>query len=148
MAETDRTAHEVRTLVEALYLGGTYDQLSMPALAAFETLGGRLMTIVGAFSSSANGALIGAMPSFSQARSRRMTSSTLSSDRGLPKKAGRKSSSSQPAQRSKRRKSSSRPTPLTLISSTPFRMRRPRQRVHESWTPLRIHEGRGGRLAF
>ena len=30
LAETDRTAHEVRTLSEAIYLGGCYDQLNLP----------------------------------------------------------------------------------------------------------------------
>ena len=55
LQETDRTAHEVRCLVEALWLGGTYDQVNMPALASFEILGRRLQTIVEAYSSSAGG---------------------------------------------------------------------------------------------
>ncbi|CAE7249467.1 unnamed protein product, partial [Symbiodinium sp. CCMP2456] len=52
LAETDRTAHEVRTLIEALYLGGVYDQLNLPALAAFEAIGRRLQTITEAYAAS------------------------------------------------------------------------------------------------
>ncbi|CAE7243495.1 pksN [Symbiodinium natans] len=55
LAETDRTAHEVRSLVEALWLGGCYDQLNMPSLASFEAIGRRLQTIVEAYSNGANG---------------------------------------------------------------------------------------------
>ncbi|CAE7411650.1 unnamed protein product [Symbiodinium sp. KB8] len=55
LAETDRTAHEVRSLVEALWLGGCYDQLNMPSLASFEAIGRRLQTIVEAYSSAFNG---------------------------------------------------------------------------------------------
>ena len=49
LSKTDRTAHEVRTLVEALYLGGCYDELNLPSLAAFEALGRRLQTITEAY---------------------------------------------------------------------------------------------------
>ena len=52
LAEIDRTAHEVRTLIEALYLGGVYDQLNLPSLAAFEAIGRRLQTITEAYSAS------------------------------------------------------------------------------------------------
>ena len=56
MTETDRTAHEVRSLIEALWLGGCYDQLNMPSLASFEAIGRRLQTIVEAYANSAGGA--------------------------------------------------------------------------------------------
>lgn len=38
VAEQDRVKHELRCLMEAFFLGGTYDQLNMPVLAAFETI--------------------------------------------------------------------------------------------------------------
>ena len=55
LSESDRTAHEVRSLVEAIYLGGCYDQLNLPSLASFEALGRRLQTITEAYASAAGG---------------------------------------------------------------------------------------------
>ena len=49
-------AHEVRSLVEALWLGGCYDQLNMPSLASFEAIGRRLQTMVEAYANSGGGA--------------------------------------------------------------------------------------------
>ena len=40
---------ELRTLVEAIEYGGSYDQLNMPSLAAFECISRRIMAIVDAF---------------------------------------------------------------------------------------------------
>ena len=41
--------HELRTITEAMYLGGVYDQLNLPVLACFEVLARRLQTIVDAY---------------------------------------------------------------------------------------------------
>jgi hypothetical protein len=46
---TDRIYYELRTLAEAFETGGTYDQLNMPSLAAFEVLGRRWSTIIDAY---------------------------------------------------------------------------------------------------
>ena len=56
MADTDRTAHEVRSLVEALWLGGCYDLLNMPSLMSFEAIGRLLQTMVEAYANSGAGA--------------------------------------------------------------------------------------------
>lgn len=52
IGDHDRTAHELRSLVEIVYLGGSYDQLNLPSLASFEAATRRIMTIVEAFSST------------------------------------------------------------------------------------------------
>ena len=51
VAEHDRTAHELRALIEIIYLGGSYDQLNLPSLASFEAASRRVQTIVEAFAS-------------------------------------------------------------------------------------------------
>ena len=45
IAETDRVAHELRTLVDIIYLGGSYDQLNLPSLASFEAASRRMQTV-------------------------------------------------------------------------------------------------------
>ena len=50
IAEQDRVKHELRCLMEVLYLGGTFDQLNMPVLASFETVARRVQSIVDAYS--------------------------------------------------------------------------------------------------
>ena len=47
--EGDRIMFELRTLVEAIEYGGSYDQLNMPSLAACECISRRIMAIVDAF---------------------------------------------------------------------------------------------------
>lgn len=47
--EGDRIMFELRTLVEAVEYGGSYDQLNLPSLAAFECISRRIMAIVDAF---------------------------------------------------------------------------------------------------
>lgn len=49
IAEQDRVKHELRCLMDILYLGGTYDQLNMPVLASFETASRRVQCIVDAY---------------------------------------------------------------------------------------------------
>ena len=63
LAESDRVVHELKTLVDVLYLGGTYDQLNLGSLASFEAVGRRLQAIVEAFSNSS-----GSTPDWSHAR--------------------------------------------------------------------------------
>ena len=46
---TDRTYHEMKVLVDALYYGGTFDQLNIPALMCMETICRRLQAIVDAY---------------------------------------------------------------------------------------------------
>ena len=54
--ENDRVMHELRTITEALYQGGVYDQLNMACLSSFEVLCRRLASIVDAYSAgSASG---------------------------------------------------------------------------------------------
>ena len=43
----------MRTLVQALHLGGSYDHLNLPCLAAFETLSRRIAQIIEAYSADA-----------------------------------------------------------------------------------------------
>ena len=50
IAEQDRVKHELRCLMDILYLGGSYDQLNMPVLASFETASRRVQCIVDAYS--------------------------------------------------------------------------------------------------
>ena len=45
---TDRTYHEMKVLVDALFYGGTFDQLNIPALMCMETICRRLQAIVDA----------------------------------------------------------------------------------------------------
>ena len=47
--EQDRIMHELRTLVDAVKYGGSYDQLNLPSLAAFECITRRIAAIVDAF---------------------------------------------------------------------------------------------------
>ena len=49
----ERTGIEMRTLVTALHLGGTYDQLNTPCLASFETLARRMAQIIEAYAADA-----------------------------------------------------------------------------------------------
>ena len=102
LQETDRTAHEVRTLVEALWLGGCYDQLNMPCLASFEALGRRLQTIVEAYSGSTGGSRTGTTPNCSQAQLLQMISSRLTSALGLLRRDVKKWNWSRPARKSRR----------------------------------------------
>ena len=46
--ETDRVMHELRTLVNVLYYGATYDQLNCPALLSFELLNRRICALIDA----------------------------------------------------------------------------------------------------
>ena len=50
IADSDRVKHELRCLVEAFWLGGTFDQLNLPVLSSFETLSRRIAAIVEAYS--------------------------------------------------------------------------------------------------
>eukprot|EP00438_Fugacium_kawagutii_P022866 Skav226462 [mRNA] locus=scaffold1781:97140:98588:+ [translate_table: standard] len=50
IAETDRVMFELRTLIEIVHLGGTYDQLNMSSLASFESAARRIQSIVDAYS--------------------------------------------------------------------------------------------------
>ena len=63
LAESDRVVHELKTVVDVIYLGGTYDQLNLGSLASFEAVSRRLQTIVEAFSNSS-----GSTPDWSHAR--------------------------------------------------------------------------------
>ena len=47
---TDRAYHEMTTLIDALYYGGSYDQLNMSACASFEVICRRVQTITDAYS--------------------------------------------------------------------------------------------------
>ena len=51
---SDRVFHELQNLVEVIYIGGTYDQLNMPALQSFERISRRIATIVDAYSGPGN----------------------------------------------------------------------------------------------
>ena len=52
--EGDRIMFELRTLIEALEFGGSYDQLNLSSLAAFECLARRIAAIVDAFSAGSS----------------------------------------------------------------------------------------------
>ena len=54
--EGDRIMFELRTLVDAIELAATYDQVNAPALASFETISRRIMAIVDAFSAGSSSA--------------------------------------------------------------------------------------------
>ncbi|CAE7628065.1 pksN [Symbiodinium sp. CCMP2592] len=64
VSESDRVCHELKTLVDIVYLGGCYDQLNLASLASFEAASRRIQTIVEAFS----GASGGSGPDWSHAR--------------------------------------------------------------------------------
>ena len=49
--DNDRIAHEMRCLVECLYIAGCYDQLNLCCLASLEVIARRLQGIVDAYSS-------------------------------------------------------------------------------------------------
>ena len=49
IADQDRVKHELRSLMDVLHLGGTYDQLNLPILASFETVARRVQCIVDAY---------------------------------------------------------------------------------------------------
>jgi hypothetical protein len=49
--ESDRVYHELKVHCEVLWYGGTYDQLNMGALVAFERIGRRVQTIMEAYKS-------------------------------------------------------------------------------------------------
>ena len=48
--QSDRTYHEMRVLVDALYYAGTYDQVNIPSLICMEVVCRRLQAIVDAYS--------------------------------------------------------------------------------------------------
>lgn len=48
--QTDRAYHEMKVLCDALYYGGTFDQLNIPALMSMETICRRVQAIVDAYS--------------------------------------------------------------------------------------------------
>ena len=50
----ERTGIEMKTLVQALHLGGTYDQLNLPSLASFEFLSRRSQLILEAHAHDAH----------------------------------------------------------------------------------------------
>ena len=54
--EGDRIMFELRTLVEAIEYGGSYDQLNLASLASFECISRRIMAIVDAFGAGSAGA--------------------------------------------------------------------------------------------
>lgn len=54
--EGDRIMFELRTLVEAIEYGGSYDQLNLASLASFECISRRIMAIVDAFGAGTAGA--------------------------------------------------------------------------------------------
>ena len=56
ISDQDRVKHELRCLMDVLYLGGTYDQLNMPVLASFETVARRVQCIVDAYAAGGSGA--------------------------------------------------------------------------------------------
>ena len=60
--KSDRVFHEMTNLVEVVYLGGTYDQLNMPACVCFEKVSRRLQTIIDAYSAG------GGTPNWQMAR--------------------------------------------------------------------------------
>ncbi|CAK0856481.1 unnamed protein product, partial [Prorocentrum cordatum] len=49
LGQGDRVVHELRTIVEALYQGGVYDQLNMGGLMMVEVLTRRVAAVVGAY---------------------------------------------------------------------------------------------------
>ena len=49
LGQGDRVVHELRTIVEALYQGGTYDQLNMGGLMMVEVLTRRVAAVVDAY---------------------------------------------------------------------------------------------------
>ncbi|CAE7674483.1 pksN [Symbiodinium sp. CCMP2592] len=55
VSESDRVCHELKTLVDIVYLGGCYDQLNLASLASFEAASRRIQTIVKAFSAASGG---------------------------------------------------------------------------------------------
>lgn len=63
LSDSDRVVHELRTLVDTLYLAGTYDQLNVGSLGCLESVSRRIQTIVEAFSNSS-----GPTPDWSHAR--------------------------------------------------------------------------------
>ena len=56
ISDQDRVKHELRCLMDVLYLGGTFDQLNMPVLASFETVARRVQCIVDAYAAGGSGA--------------------------------------------------------------------------------------------
>ena len=52
--EGDRIMFELRTLVEAMEFGGSYDQLNLSSFASFECLARRIAAIVDAFSAGSS----------------------------------------------------------------------------------------------
>eukprot|EP00959_Pyramimonas_sp_CCMP1952_P039934 834952-Pyramimonas_sp.AAC.1 len=50
LGQNDRVVHELRTIVEALYQGGVYDQLNMGGLMMVEVLTRRVAAVVDAYS--------------------------------------------------------------------------------------------------
>lgn len=60
--ESDRVDHEMRTLVDALEVGGVFDQLLLGSLAMVEVIARRLQTIFDAYEQSAT------KPNFESAR--------------------------------------------------------------------------------
>ena len=49
MADTDRVTHELRTLINILHYGATYDQLNCPALLSFELVDRRICVLIEAY---------------------------------------------------------------------------------------------------
>ena len=54
IGKQERVAHELEVLLEAFYIGGTFDQLNLPALFVFEVLGRRVQSIIDAYSQDAS----------------------------------------------------------------------------------------------
>ena len=63
LSDSDRVVHELRTLVDSLYLAGVYDQLNLGSLSCLKCVSRRIQTILEAFSNSA-----GPTPDWSRAR--------------------------------------------------------------------------------
>ena len=49
IARTERVYHELEVLIEAFYVGGTFDQLNLGCLMGYEVLARRIQTIVDAY---------------------------------------------------------------------------------------------------
>eukprot|EP00959_Pyramimonas_sp_CCMP1952_P379423 7947500-Pyramimonas_sp.AAC.1 len=54
ISRRDRAYHEVQTLIECLYLAGTYDQANMGALASLEVIARRLLQHTEAYARGAD----------------------------------------------------------------------------------------------
>lgn len=54
ISDQDRVKHELRCLMDVLYLGVAFDQLNMPVLHSFETVARRVQSIVDAYAAGSS----------------------------------------------------------------------------------------------